>query len=68
MRENNEDWKTHLDSVILEIVGLGEMFKELLDFLVLLSKLKGLLIEETSFELYRKTVFESISLLRGIRL
>ena len=68
MRENNEDWKTHLDSVILEIAGLGEMFKELLDFLVLLSKLKGLLIEETSFELYRKTVFESISLLRGIRL
>lgn len=68
MRENNEDWKAHLGSVIIEIAGLGDMFKNLLDFLVLLSKLKGLFIEETNFELYRKTIFESISLLRGIRL
>lgn len=68
MRENAEDWKTHLETVVLEIAGMTEMFKDLLDFLVLLAKLKGLLSEETSFELYRKTVFESISLLRGIRL
>ena len=68
MRENEEDWKTHLETVVLELTGLSEMFKDLLDFLILMSKLKGLLVEDTSFELYRKTVFESISLLRGIRL
>jgi hypothetical protein len=37
-------------------------------FLILLSKLKGLAIEDTDFQLYRKTVFECISLLREMRL
>ena len=32
-------------------------------FLILLSKLKGLRIENTEFSIYRKTVFECISLL-----
>jgi len=62
MRENNEDWKKQLDTVELEIVGLNEIFMSQ-HFLQLLSKLEGLRIQETSFEFYRKTIFESLSLL-----
>lgn len=66
MREHEEDWQKQLDTVILEIVGLNEIFIGPL-FLQLLSKLEGLRIKETEFELYRKTVFECISLLQELR-
>ena len=71
MREHEEDWLKQLDTVILEIAGLNEIFVHP-QFLQLLSKLEGLRTQDTNFELYRKTVFESISLLHelnhGIRL
>lgn len=71
MREHEEDWSKQLETVTLEIAGLNEIFMNP-QFLQLLSKLEGLRTQETNFELYRKTVFESISLLqelnRGIRL
>ena len=65
MREHEENWQGQLNTVLIEIVGLQEIFSEELNFLVLISKLKGLLIEEElEFQIYRKTVFEAISLLR----
>ena len=64
MREHEEDWKKQVDTVIIEIAGLNEIFIAP-SFLQLLSKLEGLKIVETDFETYRKTVFESISLLQG---
>ena len=71
MREHNEDWPKQLDTVIIEIAGLNEIFLAP-QFLQLLCKLEGLKTQDTNFELYRKTVFESISLLQelnhGIRL
>ena len=72
MRENHEDWKKQLHTVLIEIAGLNEVFIGS-QFLQLLSKLEGLKTQDNiNFELYRKTVFESISLLqelnRGIRL
>lgn len=71
MREHEEDWSKQLETVTLEIAGLNEIFMTP-QFLQLLSKLEGLRAQETSFELYRKTVFESINLLqelnRGIKL
>ena len=71
MREHNEDWPKQLDTVTLEIAGMNEIFMNP-QFLQLLSKLEGLRVTDLSFELYRKTVFECISLLqelnRGIRL
>ena len=65
MRENEEDWKKQLDTVIIEVAGLNEVFIEDPQFLQLLSKLEGLKIIDTEFNVYRKTVFESINLLRG---
>ena len=66
MRENEEDWEKQLDTVILEIAGLNEIFIEDPQFLQLLSKLEGMKVTPTDFYLYRKTVFEAISLLRGV--
>ena len=68
MRENDEDWQKQLDTVILEIAGLNEIFLEDPQFLQLLAKLEGIRAVEavTDFYIYRKTVFESIGLLRGL--
>ena len=66
MRENGENWEKQLNTVILEIAGLNEIFIENPQFLSLLAKLEGIQTLDVSFELYRKTVFESISLLRGL--
>ena len=65
MKENKENWERQLDTIILEIVGLKEIFLADPQFLQLLAKLEGLK-SNPEFELYRKTVFESISLLRGL--
>lgn len=65
MRENSEDWEKQLNTVIIEIAGLGQVFNQEPQFLQLVSKLEGLKVVETDFNLYRKTVFESIGLLRG---
>ena len=67
MRENKEDWRKQLDTVTLEIVGLNEIFLSYPQFLQLLSKLEGLQkSEDVEFDLYRKTIFESINLLQEI--
>ena len=67
MRENNEDWEKQLNTVIIEIAGLNEIFISNSQFLQLLAKLKGLQVEEVSFILYRKIVFESINLLQELK-
>lgn len=70
MRENEENWIGQLDSLHIEISGLGNLAKinEDENFLILLSKLEGLRVKDSSFSVYRKTVFECISLLRELRL
>lgn len=71
MKENNEDWQKQLNTVIIEIAGMNEVFitdEFSSHFLQLLSKLEGLgLMTDIPFELYRKTVFESINILQGLR-
>lgn len=68
MREHEENWKGQLETVLIEIIGLQELFNIEGEFLILISKLKGLQTAEIEFMIYRKTVFECISLLReGIK-
>ena len=64
MKEHEEDWQKQLDTVVLEITGLNEILIFSPSLLTLLSKLEGLKVVEVPFTLYRKTVFESISLLQ----
>ena len=68
MRENEEDWQKQLETVLLEIVGLDEIFSHKVEYLQILSKLEGLKIEEdVEFQFFRKTVFEIITLLAGCK-
>lgn len=67
MRENQEDWKKQLRTVSIEVAGLSEIFLAYPQFLQLLSKLEGLQVQDDiHFDLYRKTIFESINLLQEI--
>lgn len=67
MLENNENWKKQLETVLIEIVGLNEVFDNKFYLLQLISKLEGLrLVDDIQFNIYRKTVFEAISLLQGL--
>lgn len=69
MRENEENWLIQLDTILLELSGLNSLSTNADEkLLVLLSKLKGLKEYEVEFQIYRKTVFECISLLREMRL
>ena len=68
MYEHEEDWQKQLDTVIIEIAGLNEIFIYEPQFLQILSKLEGLKIrEEIDFQTYRKTVFEIINLLQEFK-
>lgn len=67
MREHEEDWQKQLDTVNIEIAGLGVMFAAIPQFLSLRAKLEGLKEVDSVFELYRRTVFECISLLQEIK-
>ena len=66
MRENGENWNSHLAALMVELIGLGEIYNNTPVFISLLSKLEGIQKAETEFLIYRKVVFESISLLREI--
>ena len=67
MRENNEDWSSHLLILIEEIAGLADLYRNKPEGIVLISKMKGLLDEICDdFMLYRKTVFRCIELLNQV--
>lgn len=68
MREHEEDWKKQLDTVIIEIAGLNEIFIYEPQFLQILSKLEGLKVnKDLDFQIYRKTIFEIINLLQEFK-
>ena len=68
MKENNEDWEKQLDTVNLEIAGLGVIFAAKPQFLTLRAKLEGIKTQSNiEFELYRKTIFECLTLLTDVR-
>jgi hypothetical protein len=63
MRENHENWESQIDTVLVELVGLNKILYNNEKFLILLAKLEGLKDTEVEFKIYRKTVFETMSLL-----
>ena len=67
MRENEEDWKKQLETVIIDIAGKDEIFLHNSHFLQQLSKLEGLRVVENDFNIYRKTIFEAINILQEVR-
>lgn len=70
MKENNEDWLKQLDTVSIEVAGMNALVKseQTSQFLQLLFKLEGLKTkQDINFEVYRKTVFETINILQGLK-
>ena len=71
MREHEEDWLKQLDTVSIEIAGMNALVAEdehTSQFLQLLFKLEGLKEQQNiDFEIYRKTVFETINILQGLK-
>ena len=63
LRLTNQLWKL---IPMREIVGFSVIFNAEPLYLQLLNKLEGLQNQETDFNFYRKTVFETISLLQEI--
>lgn len=68
MKENNEDWIKQIETLIIELSGLNEVFNNKTKLVTALAKLEGLRINpEIDFFDYRKTVFEVISLIQELK-
>lgn len=70
LREEEEDWKKPLSTLMEELAGMNNLLigeQEL--FFSLLCKMEGLfqLTQEKDFLLYRRTIFECLSLLDEIK-
>ena len=68
-REEGDDWKTPLQNLIVEIVGMDKMFLDHTDLFPLLCKLEALLTldQEDDFFMFRKTIFECLGLMNGLK-
>ena len=70
-REEGGDWKKPLETIIEELVGMNDLFLGQQDkIFVIICKLQGIfnLTEKDDFQLYRRTIFECLSLLNGLEL
>lgn len=68
-REEGADWQWSLSIIIEEIMGMKEIFINHQDKLLsILCKLEGMksLNDEKDFALYRRTVFECLSLINEV--
>lgn len=70
-REEGGDWKKPLETIIEELVGMNDLFLDQQDkIFIIICKLQGIfnLTEKDDFQLYRRTIFECLSLLNGLEL
>jgi hypothetical protein len=68
-REEGIDWEKPLTTIMEELAGMDRLLIDQQDILFpLLCKLEGLftLAEKDDFQLYRRTIFECLSLMNGI--
>ena len=68
-REEGIDWEKPLTTIMEELAGMDRLLIDQQDILFpLLCKLEGLftLTKEDDFQLYRRTIFECLSLMNGI--
>lgn len=67
-KEEGGDWVKPLETCIIELLGLGDLFPDQPKFLMLVSKLDGLRVskDDIEFALYRRTIFECCGILNKI--
>ena len=69
-REEGIDWETPLTTIMEELAGMDRLLLDEHEILFcLLSKLEGLfmLINEDDFFLFRRTIFECLSLMNSLK-
>ena len=69
-REENMDWEKPLETIFEELAGISRLIGRYQDSLfLLLSKLEGLFVltKESDFGLFRRIIFEALSLCNKIR-
>lgn len=66
LMEKNQNWEKHLEGLLIELRGAQVLFDEP-KFVSLISRMAGLLTlteEELSGGIFRKTIFDSITLIK----
>ena len=66
LKEEHLDWSKYLNTVIVEVSGLNELFNNQPQLISLLAKLEGLYKLE-DFMLYRRTIFECLNIVEDLR-
>lgn len=68
-REEGGNWQIPLENLILELKGMANLFNDQVDLFSLLCKMEGLLTltSEEDFFQFRKTIFECLGLINGIK-
>ena len=59
-REKDGEWESFLDSILIELGGIPEELRTI-NYLVILNKLS--MVRYLSYEYFRKTIFDCMSLL-----
>ena len=70
MREEGGEWEKLLETILEELVGLDRLcYGSQSELLILICKLEGLatLTEENDFTLYRRVIFECLTLLNELK-
>jgi len=69
-REEGLDWQKPLQTLITELTGMSSLLPDQTELFSLLCKLKALqeMTGEEDFMLFRKTIFESLTLMDAIKL
>lgn len=69
VREEGLDWEKPLETIFEELKGMSSILEIDDEFFGLLCKLEGLfsLTEPNHFPLYRRTIFECLSILNSIK-
>lgn len=65
LREEGAEWQKHLSTILIELNGFQSLIEEI-KLLTIISKLESLKSLEDFME-YRKTIFEILNLLTGLR-
>ena len=66
LKEEHLDWSKYLNTVIVEVSGLNELFDNQPQLIKKKKKLEGLYRLE-DFMLYRRTIFECLNIVEDLR-
>jgi len=66
LREEGKKWEKFLETLLIELGGLDSIFRNQVNFIVVIGKLEGLL-SLNDFKIYRKTIFEIINLIDSFK-